>query len=137
MGHELAKLGAQMPNPLIDGRLPRPAIYRTAMDVFLEIRDTFRKSSSESELELMEMFADASLLVIDELQQRGETPFESQKLTHIIDLRYRRGRPTLLIGNYADKAAFAASVDDSIISRAQELGGVINCDWPSFRIKTP
>jgi len=84
-------------------------------------------------LQLLAYFADAVLLVIDEVQERGETEFENQKLTAIIDARYRQQRPTLMIGNYKNKAEFAASISPSIVSRIQECGGAIHCDWPSFR----
>lgn len=114
---------------------PRPMIYRTAMEIFLEIRDTFRRDSELSELELMLELSDAALLVIDEIQERGETTFEDQKLTAIIDKRYRELRPTLIIGNYATKADFLASISPSIRSRMNEGGGAIHCNWPSFRAK--
>jgi len=113
----------------------RPALYRTAMRMFLEIRDTFRKSSEKSELELMDEYAQAVLLVIDEAQERGETDFENQKLTAILDSRYQQCRPTIIIGNYLTKADFAASISPSIVSRIQEGGGAIHCGWEGFRGK--
>ena len=116
---------------------PRPAIYRTAMEIFLQIRDTWRKGSELSELQLIASFADAVLLVIDEVQERGENDFENQKLTAIIDARYRQQRPTLMIGNYRTKEEFAASISPSIVSRIQEDGGAIHCNWPSFRSNKP
>lgn len=143
MAYDLAQQSQEFPEPVFPPdefghRKPRPAIYRTAMRAFLEIRDTFRRGSEKSELELMDEFAEAALLVIDEIQERGESAFEDQKLTAIIDARYQHCRPTLIIGNYATKAEFSASVSPSILSRMQEGGGAIHCDWPSFRAnKTP
>jgi DNA replication protein DnaC len=139
MAFDLAQHSKAFPDPCIprpDEYHPiryRPAIYRTAMKIFLEIRDTFRKSAEKSELELMDELASAVLLVIDEAQERGETEFENQKLTAIIDARYQQCRPTIIIGNYSTKAEFAASISPSIVSRIQEGGGAIHCDWPSFR----
>jgi DNA replication protein DnaC len=139
MSYDLAQAGNQYPDPdyppegTISAPLPRPAIYRTAMEIFLEIRGTFRRDSEESELDIMRRLAGAVLLVIDEAQERGETEFENQKLTAIIDARYRQERPTIIIGNYATKAEFAASISPSIVSRIQETGGAIHCGWPSFR----
>ena len=139
MSYDLGNASERLPDALyakpdVMGRpVPRPVIYRTAMRMFLEIRDTFRKTSEKSELELMDEYAGAVLLVIDEAQERGETDFENQKLTAIIDARYQQCRPTIMIGNYLTKADFAASISPSIISRIQENGGAIHCDWPSFR----
>ena len=111
----------------------RPAIYRTAMEIFLEIRGTFRHDSEASEKDVIEDLTGAVLLVIDEIQERGETRFEDQKLTMIIDNRYREGRPTMLIGNFKTAHELMAGISPSIISRIQEGGGAIHCDWPSFR----
>lgn len=131
MAYDLAKNGA-LDQPFPDGSA-RPMIYRTAMRLFLEIRDTFRKSAERTELEIMDELADASLLVIDEIQERGETTFEDQKLTAILDARYQAMLPTLIIGNFATKAEFLETISPSIRSRMQEGGGAIHCDWPSFR----
>lgn len=139
MSYDLAHQSLDFPDPHFPRTdeysplIPRPAIYRTAMEIFLQIRDTFRKDSDRSELEVMNEFAEAALLVIDEAQERGETEFENQKLTAIIDARYRQCRPTIIVGNYDTKTAFAASISASIVSRIQECGGAIHCNWPSFR----
>lgn len=141
MSYRLANASGGYPDatygkPDMFGRpVSRPALYRTAMRMFLEIRDTFRKSSEKSELELMDEYAQAVLLVIDEAQERGETDFENQKLTAIIDSRYQQCRPTIIIGNYLTKSDFAASISPSIVSRIQESGGAIHCGWDSFRGK--
>ena len=129
MAYDLAKHG-QFPTPP-DGQ--NAAIYRTAMEIFMDIRGSWKPDSNISERDLFELWADAALLVIDEIQERGETDFENQKLTAIIDARYRAMRPTLLIGNYDTKRDFAASVSPSILSRMQECGGAIHCDWQSYR----
>lgn len=132
MAYDLAQHGA-FPDDLRGTEHPRPAIYRTAMEIFLEIRDTWRHDATTSEIELLASWRRAALLVIDELQERGETDFENQKLTHLIDTRYRDARPTLLIGNFETQADFEESLSDSIVSRMAETGGLIRCDWPSFR----
>lgn len=137
MAYELAHQ-AGYPDPMMQSRdeafpRKRPAVYRTAMGIFLEIRDTFRRTSSVSEMDVINELKNAVLLVIDEIQERAETPFEDQKLTAIIDARYREGRPTLLIGNFKNSRELAASISPSIVSRIQEGGGAIHCDWPSFR----
>jgi DNA replication protein DnaC len=123
----------RFPDPAFADLSPRPIINLTAMELFLQIRDTWRKSSKLSELELIDQWTSAALLVIDEIQERGETVFENQKLTAIVDARYRAMRPTLMIGNYQTPQEMSASLGSSIASRIQELGGAIRCDWPSFR----
>jgi Cdc6-like AAA superfamily ATPase len=134
MAYEIAK-ACIFPGAVTQGkhnRDPDPAVYRTAMMIFMELRSTFKPTSSESEIDYMNWYQDAALLVIDEIQERGETAYEDQKLTAIIDSRYRTGKTTILIGNYS-KDDFVKSVSPSILSRIQESGGTVNFNWDSFR----
>jgi DNA replication protein DnaC len=141
MAYEIAK-NANLPNRMFPASTrtsftkTRPAIYRSAMMIFMEIRDTYRKDSELSEKQLVKSFSEAGLLVIDEIQERGETDFENRKLTAIVDARYADARPTIIIGNYTRKQ-FAENVSASIIDRVRENGGGINFEWESYRAKTP
>lgn len=105
--------------------------YVAAMDVFLCIRATF-KSDLVTERDVLTMFTCPDLLVIDEWQERGETEWEDRLLTYIVDQRYGAMRDTILISNLKP-ADFAESAGPSIVSRLAECGGMIVCDWPSFR----
>lgn len=137
MAYELAK-HAKLPRRWFPGSTRtsfvkvRPAVYRTAMEIFMDIRDTYRKKSDVSERDLLRFYRDASLLVIDEVQERGETPFEDRKLTHIVDGRYADCRPTIIIGNYT-REEFGTNLSPSIIDRIRENGGGVNFDWSSYR----
>ncbi len=106
--------------------------YRTAFRLFAEIRATMRNDAKESDLALIDRFTRASLLVIDEAHERGETSWEDRTLTALIDARYGAKVGTVLIANVApDK--FAEALRESVVSRITESGGVIVCDWPSRR----
>lgn len=130
MAYELAAYG---PIATTD---PRGAIkyahYTTAMMLFLKIRDTYRRDSEQTELQLFEQWTEASLLVIDEIQERGETAFENQKLTSIVDARYQINAPTIIIGNLT-VGEFSDQVSPSIMSRMLESGGAIHFNWDSYR----
>jgi DNA replication protein DnaC len=82
---------------------------------------------------LLEHFASVECLIIDELH---EVPEESRHkdrfLTDLLDKRYAGRRDTILISNQKE-ADFWKSTSDSIKSRLVEHGGVIPCEWPSFR----
>lgn len=137
MAYELATNGELANDTKIfqGNREKLPAIYRTAMEMFMELRSTYSRASDLSEFDLFRWYQSAALLVIDEMQERGETSFENQKLTAIVDARYREGRATVLIGNYT-AAEFCKSVSPSILSRIQENGAAIECNWQSFRDKS-
>lgn len=106
--------------------------YRTAMRFFLEVRSTFRKGSERSEMDVIDELATADLLILDEIQERGETPFEDRLLTHVIDARYAAMKPTILIANLT-KAELAESLGKSIVDRARENGKSIEFNWSSYR----
>jgi DNA replication protein DnaC len=74
-------------------------------------------------------------LIIDEAQVRGETKFEDDLLTTLIDKRYDGVRATMLITNLGRKE-FAATLSPSIISRIEQIGCGIECNWQSYRTKT-
>lgn len=106
--------------------------YRTAQRLFLEIRDSYRKNSARSEMDIVDELVAADLLVLDEIQERGETAFEDRKLTHIIDARYMHNKPTILISNL-DKQGLAESLGNSAVDRIRENGKAIEFSWPSYR----
>lgn len=114
------------------GMKDRPAIYTTAVGLFLEIRDTFRADSECSEMQVVKKYTDAGLLVIDEVQERGETDFENKKLTTIIDARYAYERPTILITNYS-REKLAATLSPAVLDRIRENGCGLHFNWGSFR----
>lgn len=106
--------------------------YVTAMDVFLEIKATYRDKAEESERDVINRFASPGILVIDEIHERGETEWEDRLLTHIIDKRYQNERDTLVIANLKE-SEFTKSMGPSIVSRLIETGGIVHCEWPSYR----
>ena len=110
----------------------RPAIYTTAVGLFLEIRDTFRRDSEFSEMQIIKKHSDAGLLVIDEFQERGETEFENKKITTIIDARYADERPTILITNYS-RVKLASTLSPAVLDRIRENGCGLHFDWASYR----
>lgn len=110
----------------------RPALYVKAMEIFIDLKNSFQRPSAPSEKAIIEKLASAAFLVIDEAHVRGETKYEDDKLTHIIDKRYDAMRPTMLITNLQRKE-FAAQLSPSILSRIEEQGGGIECNWESYR----
>ncbi len=115
---------------------PREGIYATAMGVFIRIRETFQKNSKESESEIVRELSRCPLLILDEIQERGNSAWEDRLLTHILDARYGNMLPTIIIANLTSEA-LAVQLGDSIVSRLHETGGVLEINGPSHRIKQP
>ena len=110
------------------------AIYCKAIDFFLDVRASYRKDSQSTEKDVINQYRKPKLLVIDAIENRGETDFENRLLDTLIDKRYDDCTDTLLISNQ-DEKAFAASMGASIIDRIHECGIMIICNWESFRRK--
>ena len=110
----------------------RQALYKRAMDCFTELKATFSNNSEISQQMLLERWTAADLFVCDEVQVRSDSAWENSTLTTLIDRRYAENRATLLISNLtADK--FVEKVGNAIASRVMETGGIVKCEWPSFR----
>lgn len=112
-------------------QLGKTSLYSTAFELLVRIKSSYR-SNSETEAEIIAEYCKPSLLIIDECHEQSGTDFENKIITFIIDKRYGAMKDTILISN-ASKRDFDLSMGDSIISRMQETGGIIECNWGSFR----
>jgi DNA replication protein DnaC len=108
------------------------ARYLKAMDFFMELRATFQRERAHDEGDVIQWYLDCRLLVLDNTDRRGSSDWEDRLLTHLIDKRYDRAVPTILIANL-DPGEFAAQMGPDIVDRIRDGGGLIVADWPSFR----
>ena len=99
------------------------ARYTKALQIFMAIREAYQTGSKQTEKQLVEEFLRPHLLVIDEIQQRSESTWENNLLTHIIDRRYDAMRATIIIGNLTP-AELGEQLGESITSRMTETGGI-------------
>jgi DNA replication protein DnaC len=77
--------------------------------------------------------ASVELLVIDELNEcADDSRHKDRILTDLIDRRYAANRDTILLTNQrADE--FERTINPSVLSRLNEHGAIIPCEWGSFR----
>ena len=113
---------------------PRCVGYSHIMDLFMAVKATYGERSAVSESEVLARWIHPDLLVVDEVQERGDTDWENRTFTYILDKRYSMGKSTLLLANIRP-ADLTARLGASIVSRMQETGGIVECNWPSFRAK--
>ncbi len=113
------------------------AAYRTLGGILHAIRATFDGSSGQSEGSILDALIKPTLLVLDEVGVSKETPsdFELTRLFAIINGRYERMLPTIVISNLGVKELPAAMGERSA-DRLRE-GGVIVLPftWDSHRGK--
>lgn len=108
----------------------RSSLFCTAVQFFMAIKAGYCNQVSEEST--IEQYARPMLLVIDELGKRGQTDWEDGLLNELINRRYNSIADTLLISNL-DPSAAEQDLGASIVSRARETGGLVECDWASFR----
>lgn len=114
--------------------LPKSALYTRAAEVFIAVRECYRKDAPATETQTIERFCRPHLLVIDECHERGHTDAENRILTLILDKRYADCRPTILIANN-EPEEFRIQIGESVYDRLVETGGWITCNWQSFRVE--
>jgi DNA replication protein DnaC len=135
MAAELAR-GGDWPADRGSGRAiasqRKTALYRRAMDIFLDLAHARKDHVKSSEKEVLGALAECGLLVIDEFHERGETEAENRKLANLVDKRYSDKLPTVIIANMERKQIFD-SLGTSVVDRACEKGVSIEFSWPSFR----
>tara|TARA_R110000824_G_scaffold195727_1_gene378605 strand:+ start:3160 stop:3729 length:570 start_codon:yes stop_codon:yes gene_type:complete len=116
----------------------RDAHYLRAADLYLCIKSTFDGDGSETGL--INQWSvkptgsnnGCQLLIIDELHDRSGSNWEDRILNQIVDRRYGNCLDTVLITNET-RPNIAKTIGPSIVSRADETGGIIECLWDSFR----
>ena len=135
MSYELAKLIT--PRLSTHGGISRdsPCIYTTAAKMLESCRQSYgTEGDRPSERTTMEAYEDASLVVIDEIDNCCATDHAQRKLKQVVDERYQRMLPTILISNF-DKQALARLLPAPVIDRIREVGKGFHFDWPSYRGK--
>lgn len=110
----------------------RPALYTTAIRFFMRMKTAYKKDSEKTEEQILNEYRKPSLLVIDEIGKRADTEWENNLLFELINSRYGDLTDTLLIDNRS-KEEQAKAIGDSLVSRINESGGYVWCDWPSWR----
>jgi DNA replication protein DnaC len=122
----------QLAAEVVRERFHNSARYTTAMGLFLRLRASYRASKGESEKDIVDELSNAPLLILDEIQERGESEWEDRILTHLLDRRYSAIKPTILIANLRPEQ-IAAHLGPSIVDRTLETGGIIEIKGPSHR----
>jgi len=108
------------------------ARYATLTRFLMDVKASYLKESFKSERDILWDYQRPKLLVLDEFSKRAETDWENRLLDEMLNERYGSKRDTLIISNQS-KTDFSKSVGASIASRMTETGGIVTCEWPSFR----
>jgi DNA replication protein DnaC len=104
----------------------------TPRQIVRQLRATWRRESEQTEEEVIDDLASDALLVLDEVGVSFGSDGELVQLFDVLDARYRRERPTLVISNLPH-TAIKEALGDRLYDRLREGARVLPCDWPSYR----
>ena len=102
------------------------------LDLLRSLKARFGGDTGDAEGAWLDEWARPYLLAIDEIAELVSGEHGRAWFARLIDRRYERQTPTILLGNLT-VAAFPECVGASVASRTCEGGGVLVCDWPTFR----
>jgi DNA replication protein DnaC len=118
-------------------------LFTTVMRAVRRVKDTWGRDSRESESEAIAALVFPDLLILDEVGVQFGSDTEKLLLFDILNERYERRRPTILMSNLAlDDAEEGGRVvpgiksylGERVFDRLREDGGQsVVFDWPSHR----
>lgn len=109
-------------------RLGRSCRYSKAYDFCL----ARRQDEKAREKGVMSRFKRPYFLVLDEFHELKRSDFAAYSIDRLVDARFQSGKPTCIISNLRAEEVEPA-LGPAIVSRMHEAGGVITCEWASFR----
>ena len=117
-------------------------ICMTMIDMLARIRDTYRRQSGASEANVIGIYEDVPLLIIDDLGKEAPTDWGIQTIFEIINARYERMLPIVVTTNYnfdrlTDRMVPRGSNDsiaaEALVDRLREMCGPVLLTGESWR----
>jgi DNA replication protein DnaC len=110
-----------------------PIIYTTATAMTRKIKATYGRDAQETEQEVINRLSSVALLVVDEVGAQRGTETELLLIQEVIDNRYQRMLPTILISNLQE-SELSEYIGERALDRLYDNGGaVVGFDWGSKR----
>ncbi|EPB7497028.1 ATP-binding protein [Klebsiella aerogenes] len=111
------------------------ATFTTALKIAREYKSTWSKGSTRTEDDVIRYFTKPDLLIIDEVGVQFGSDAEKLIMFEIINTRYERMKPTILISNQT-KDELSAFIGERVIDRMSDGGGcTLSFTWDSYRGK--
>ena len=111
----------------------RSVLFMTVMRAVRRLKDTWGRNSTQSESEAIASLVFPDLLILDEVGVQFGSDAERLILFDVLNERYEKRRPTLLLSNFT-RDEVQAFLGERIFDRLREDGGeFIPFDWESHR----
>lgn len=134
-------LAASIANQLIRGGTP--VICMTMIDLLARIKETFDRNDAATEADVMRIYEEVPLLIIDDIGTEQPTEWGLSKIYTIINARYEAYMPTIITTNYSGDdliRRMTPEKDDGYtaaktIDRLREMCVGIEMAWNSWRLR--
>ena len=133
-------LACSIANKLIENGTP--VIYGTLINLLAELRNSYDTDNNISEMEIIKLYENVDLLVIDDLGKEKPSEWALEKLFTIINSRYENNLPVIITTNYnqnslLERLSLNGEIETakSIISRLYEMCYLVKIDDIDHRIK--
>lgn len=109
------------------------ARYGVLIDAIRAVKETWGRSSTTTEAEVLAGYTAPDLLVLDEVGVQFGSDSEKLILFSIVNARYNQMKPTIIISNLA-RDGLTEYLGDRVADRLREGGGrMVPFDWESHR----
>lgn len=133
-------LACSIANKLIENGTP--IIYGTLINLLAELRNSYDTDNNISEMEIIKLYENIDLLIIDDLGKEKPSEWGLEKLFTIVNSRYENNLPVIITTNYnqnslAERLSINGEIETakSIISRLYEMCYLVKIDDIDHRIK--
>lgn len=133
-------LACSIANKLIENGTP--VIYGTLINLLAELRNSYDTYNNISEMEIIKLYENVDLLIIDDLGKEKPSEWGLEKLFTIINSRYENNLPVIITTNYnqnslLERLSLNGEIETakSIISRLYEMCYLVKIDDIDHRIK--
>lgn len=133
-------LACSIANKLIENGIP--VIYGTLINLFAELRNSYDTYNNISEMEIIKLYENVELLIIDDLGKEKPSEWGLEKLFTIINSRYEKNLPVIITTNYnqnslVERLSLNGEIETakSIISRLYEMCYLVKIDDIDHRIQ--
>ncbi len=133
-------LACSIANKFIENGIP--VIYGTLINLLGELRNSYEIDNSISEMEIIKLYENVDLLIIDDLGKEKPSEWGLEKLFTIINSRYENKLPVIITTNYNQNSLVKRlSINEeietakSIISRLYEMCYLVKIDDIDHRIQ--
>ncbi len=133
-------LACSIANKLIENGIP--VIYGTLINLLAELRNSYDTDNNISEMEIIKLYENVDLLIIDDLGKEKPSEWGLEKLFTIINSRYENNLPVIITTNYnqnalVERLSLNGEIETakSIISRVYDMCYLVKIDDIDHRIK--